>query len=107
MADILIVSDLRRVGDHHEYVLSRWPTREELAEIDAALERHEAPLREVVGAGYDSSASGDTIEAHGLSHGARPRIEAAILDALTAAAGDPSAKDAIHASLDDLPTDIP
>ncbi len=107
MADVLTVQELRRAGDRHEYVLSRWPEKAELAQVVDALERHAEPLSDVASIDYDYSGSGDVIEVNGLTIGARPRIEAALFDALTAAADDPAAEADIRTSLDALPLDVP
>lgn len=112
MTDVLTLRDLRRVNSGHAYVLSRRPDKVELAEVVGALDRHAAEISDVVGLSYAFGGSGDMIEVFGLTTGARPRVEAAIYDALTEAhaamkADVTTAEAAIRASFDALPLNLP
>jgi hypothetical protein len=124
--DLLIVAELRRTDAGHEYVLSRWPDKVELAAIFDVFPAHQEALAEVVDDLLYTAT--DTIQVEGLTGGARPRVERAVYDLLTAAHNarmeglatikggewgqqralvDAAAEDAIRASLDRLPVDLP
>lgn len=107
MSDFLTVRELVRNGNHHMYVLSRWPTTDELAKIVEVLERASWRMSKVGSVGYDFGGAGEAIDAYGLETGARPVIEGAIFEALMAVADEPEAKMVIRASLDALPYNLP
>jgi len=104
----LTVEALRVTEGGHAYVLSRALSIDEVATALEVFERYEAALQEVVPSvlwDYGGTETSRYVEVEGLTLSARPRVERVISEMITDVA--PGHDDAVHASFNALPLDLP